>query len=571
MSTLSATLENTRQVTTEIRRQRGALKKALPQVSIYKNNPDGSPGLVYCGRINVRDMTKYSFPQRKNVSSSGQFECRASHYLAKFIANTANNPDEKKNIVVRVDMYGGRWRWTGLLHHWDIETRDGIDYFTASFNDDMQYLQFILAPPNSALPIPVFQFPRVGTLFGPSVWAVSTLLLLQAIRLNGHIYTLPDDPFDLGSWTDTFEPQDWQWHVKAKPFLSDGSLWTLLASRMNTVDNVIADALEDGQLAITYRRYFTGEGETVTGLLNNNIANGSLVFEVTDRSGFTFPGGTFFNGNAASGLTRSVLTWADGYIEDVLTAVTDSETLYPDEYWQSSWMSTLAAAPGLCLRDSSYHDLQSKVTHSPATAVSVIVGGDNPTADAIAKLIIESVGNLLGYFLLAGFDSAGTIAADVIMPFLVGTIAAWDEWKNTGRVTNVGWVHLNEIFQQGGEANAWSLSALAALRGGFKASQAQTSHTMVIGANSWAIPGLHFNVGDRMASTSGALQRRMGIDVMFVNQVEEMSLQGDAAGAFQFVTKVGQNKAAMSQGERTARLFKKILDTLSNIGVHLIS
>jgi hypothetical protein len=266
-----------------------------------------------------------------------------------------------------------------------------------------------------------------------------------------------------------------------------------------------------------------------------------------------------------------VLTFTDGFIEDSLTAVTDNESLYPDEYWQSGWLGTFATAPTVCIRDSIYNDLQSKVTHSPATAVSVIVGGDNPTADAIAKLIIETVGNLLGYFLLFGFDSLGDIAADIIMPFIVGTILAWLEWKNIGRVTNLGWVHLWEVFQRGGEENAWSLAALAALRGGFKATEAQTSHTMVIDESTWVLPGLHCNIGDRVSSTSGALQRNAGIDLLFVNQIEEQNLEGDDTGASRFVQKCGQNKAAQSQGERTANLLNKALKTIKDIGVRLIN
>jgi uncharacterized membrane protein len=156
------------------------------------------------------------------------------------------------------------------------------------------------------------------------------------------------------------------------------------------------------------------------------------------------------------------------------------------------------------------------------------------------------------------------------MPFLTGTILAWDTWKNTGRTTNMGWAHLLEVFQQGANANSWSLSAVAALRGGFKSTEAQTSHTMVIGADTWLIPGLHCQIGDRIMSTSGALQR-MGIDILFINQIEEMTLTGGADGKFDFVMKVGQNKAAMSQGERAARLMKRTLEIIQDIGVHLIS
>jgi hypothetical protein len=567
-----ATLERTREATTEIRRRRKCLQRAQTEISLY-SNVHGQAGLVPRGRLNVNDLVKHDWPTKKNVSASGYFTVRANHFLAKLIMKIPNNPNECKNLVIRVDRYGGQQRWTGLLHHWTVETKDGVDYLTASFNDDMQFLQFLLGPPNPLLPIPIVQAPRDFFLFGPGVWCCSTFLLLNIIRVEGNLWTLPDDPFAIGGpsgWLAILDWADWQVHIKATPFLTDASLWTFIGSRMNTADSVIADTLDDGQLCLTYRRIFTAEGETVTGLLDNNVANGALVFEITDRSGFTLPGGTFTNGTVIGGLERTVLTWGAGFIEDTLTTVTDNESLYPDEYWQAGFLGTFASAPTLCVRDSYWNDLQSKVTHSPATAASVIVGGDNPAADAIVKLIIEAVGNLVGYFLLFGFDSLGTIVADVVMPFIVGTILAWDQWKNFTRATNLGWVHLWEVFQRGAEANAWSLAALEVLRGGFKATEAQTSHTMVIDESTWLIPGLHCRIGDRVSSTAGALQRSAGIDLLFINQVEEMNLSGDDTGASQFVVKCGQNKAAMSSAERTANLLKRALQTISDIGVRLV-
>lgn len=408
-------------------------------------------------------------------------------------------------------------------------------------------------------------------MFGPGVWTISTLILLQLIRLEGNLWSLPDDPFDLDQWFDIINWGAWQVHIKSPSFVMDSSLWTFISSRMNTVDSVIADALDDGQFSLEYRRIITDDGETVRGLLDNDVANGALVLEVKDKSGFTLPGGSFFGGTAAGGFVRSILQWTDGFVGDTLVQVTDDESLYPDEYWQQSFMGSFAAAPAHCLRDSHWMDLQSKVTWSPATAASVVVGGDNPTADAIAQLIIESVGNLIGYFLLGGFDSLGDIAADVIMPFLQGTILAWDQWKNNARAKNLGWIHLWEIFQQGAEQNSWSMAALAAIRGGFKGTESETCHTLVVDDSCWFIPGLHGTIGDRTGSTSGALQRNAQLDVMFVNQIEEMNLKGDGSGAYQFVMKLGQNKAAMSTGERMARVVKRFSEFLNNVGVHLTS
>ena len=571
MTDLSATLTATRAATDAIRTRRKALQRSQTEISLY-TNPQTGHGLVFRGRLNVLDAIKHDWPKKHNVSSTGYVTVRASHFLAKLIMKIPNDSTERKNVVIRVDRFGGAWRWTGVLHHWKAETKDGNDLVTIFFNEDMQFTQFVLCPPNPLLPIPVFQFPRDYFVFGPTRWCVATTLFLQLIRLEGNLWTLPDDPFDLTSWTDSFDPSSWQVHVKGPSFLNDDSIWTLLAARMNTFDSVIADALDDGQITMTYRRYFTDEGEqSPSGLMTQRVANGALVFEPLDRSGIHLNQGTFFGGNAIPGLERSVLQYASGEIESYLTLVTNSEALYPDEYFRSGWMASLASAPTVCLRDSWWNDLQTEFTHSPSTASQVIVGGDNPTADAIAKLIIESVGSLLGYFLLAGFDGVGEIASEVIMPFIVGTILAWDQFENGSRATQLGWVHLWEIFQQGAENNSWSLSALAVARGGMKATQSETAHTMVIDEGTWLIPGLHVDIGDRMSSTAGVLERNAGIDLLFVNQIVEQHLTGDETGASRFMMKVGQNKASLSQGERNARQLKFALDKLQDIGVHLIS
>lgn len=558
----------------EWRQQLDFMRRAKPMITFYKNKDDGSEGLEYYGRVAYQDSIKASFPFKKNISTQGVLELRFDHYISKWLRDVPNDPTACKNIVVRVDFFGGKLRWTGLLHHHAAKMRDGMRYMELTFNDDLQFLQFLLGPPNPALPIPVFQWPRVLPILGPAKWACSTMILINLIRVQG-IIDLPDDPFDPAEWGEmvTNPWGDWQVHIKANPLpLDDSSLWTVLGTRMNPLDAVLADALDDAQLTLKWRRVFTDEGEQEHGLMfNTQPANGALILEIVDDSGYYNQAlnGTFLGGTIIDGMVRSVVQYVGGFIEDSGTLLTDNETYYPDEYYGPGWLGTLAQAPWLVVRDNSWTPIQtSELTWSPATAVSVIVGGDNPAADAIARLIIETTGNLIGYFLLGGFSSAGTIAADLVMPYLVGTIAAWLEWKHYGRERNLGWVHLWELYQQGAENNSWSLSALAALRGGFLASRSQTSHTMSLHGNSWIIPGVHFDIGSRIGSTARGYD-----NLIFVNQCEEIIPSWDHSGdgTLNFQIKAGENKASLTTGERLARLVKKTRDILQNIGVHMIS
>lgn len=568
LSTTLADIPRLLAQTDEIREQYHFLRRTPPLIRLWMNRPDSGPGLVLHSR--VTDTIAGRFPWRQNIAQGGVLRLRLDHHTARWLISIPEDPAAKKNVVITVDHMGGRKRWSGLLKNWKVVTKDRIHYLEVNFVDDLQFLQFMLGPPNPALPIPIFQFPRVLPIFGPAKWAISMLILMNLIRLNGHPWTLPDDPFNVESWDDLFDWSDWQVLIKAKPFdLDDSSLWTILATRMNRIDTVIADALDDAQLTLTYRRILTVDGEEspIDGV--PDIANGALVLEVVDNSGFYAPAGTGTGGGIAAGLQRSVAQFLAGFVEDTRVLIADDQTIWPDEYYRGHYHGTVPAVPWVVLRDSRYSQIEtSELTWAPATAVSVIVGGDNPLADNLARLTIESIAALIGYFLLGGFSGLGSIVADVVMPFLVGTIFAWLQWTNHSRATNLGWVHLYEVFQQGAENNSWSLSAVAALRAGFESTASETTHQLSVRYGGEYLPGMDYDIGNRVSSTAAHVTDRL-----FVNQVEEMVLDWDfeAGRDYAWATTVGKGKAAMSQAERSARLLNKALTTLQNFGVHLIS
>ncbi|MBF6328727.1 hypothetical protein [Nocardia transvalensis] len=568
MTTTLADIPRLKQQTDQIRDWHHQLRRTPPLIRLWMNRPDGAPGLVLRGRITETVAGK--FPWRENQAQPGMLRLRLDHHLARWLISIPEDPQARKNVVITVDHMGGAKRWSGLLKNWNVVTKNRIHYLEVNFVDDLQFLQFMLGPPNPALPIPIFQFPRVLPIFGPAKWAISMMILINLIRLNGHPWTLPDDPFNVESWDDLFDWSDWQVFIKARPFdLDDSSLWTILATRMNRMDQVIADALDDAQLTMTYRRILTVDGETspIDGV--PDIANGALVFEVIDNSGYYGTAGTGTGGGIAFGLQRTIARFLDGFVEDTRVLLDDDQTIWPDEYYQGHWFGTVPSRPWVVVRDSPYSQMDTgQLTWAPATAVSVIVGGDNPLADQLARLTIESIAALIGYFLLGGFSGLGAIIADIVMPFLVGTILAWLQWTNHTRAHNLGWVHLWEVYQQGAENNSWSLSAVAALRAGFLSSRSETAHQFTMRFGGEYLPGLHFDIGHRIASTAAHVTDRL-----FVDQVEQMELAWDfeAGRTYSWDVTVGNAKAAMSQAERSARLINKALQTLQNLGVHLIS
>ena len=556
---------------TAIRDKYTSLRHARPLIRIWNNNPDPSiAGATYVGRIDFDDSIKGSFPFKNNTPTEGTIQLRDDHYIAMWLKQLPNDPAYRKNVIITVDFYGGEKRWSGMLDKWEIKSSRGMKFLEVTFQDDLTFLQYLLCPPNPALPIPIFQFPRVFLLAGPARWAVSMAIFVNLLRVQSNLYQLPDDPFDFESWDDLWDWSDWQAHIMAPTFLSDSSLWTFISARMNPVDSVIADSLDDAQLTIKYRRVITDDNESCSpNAFVGNVKNCALVFEIVDNSNITALEGTFLEGTVIDGFVRSVVQYGSGFIEDVTNLVSEDQSLAPDEYYQNGFLGTVAKMPWLVIRDNEWTAIEtSSLSWGPSKNVAVVVGGDNPAADAVAKLTIEVIGNLLGALIL--FSSAGTIAADVIMPFLVGTIAAWLYWRNAGRANELGWIHYLEAYQSGAESNSWSLSAVASLRGGFLASKSETQHVMQL-HESWIIPGVHADIGHRIGSTIDA----KGLESqVWINQLEEMVASWDntmgSQQPYSWMLKAGRSERAMSLGERLARLTKKISEAANNIGVSLI-
>lgn len=554
-----------------IRRSHRELRDAKPLIRIWMNNQDSSiAGAVYVGRIDMDDTVKGNFPFKNNAPSQGTVELRDDHYIAMWLKKLPNDPELRKNVLITVDFYGGTKRWSGLLDHWEVKSRGGVKTVELIFQDDLTFLQFLLAPPNPALPSNIFAFPRIFAIAGPARWTVSMVIFLQLLRKQANLWQLPDDPFDFESWDDTWDWNDWQAHIMAPKFTQDSSLWTFIAARMSPVDSIIANTLDDAQLTITYRRIITDDGEVCQpNPFITNVRNCALVFEVVDNSNVSAFDGTFLEGSIIDGMVRSVVQYGSGYIEDVFNLITDDQSYTPDEYFQNGFMGTIARMPWLVIRDNEWTAIETNsLSWGPAKNVAVVIGGDNPAADAIAKLTIETIGNMLGSLIM--FSSLGTIISDVVMPFLVGTIAAWVEWKNYGRAQQAGWMHYLEAYQQGAEANSWSLSAVAALRGGFLTSKAETAHVMSL-HDSWIIPGVHADIGHRVGST---IQSKGIESIIWVNQIEEMAASWDnTSGSEQpylWVIKVGRSDRVLSLGERLARLQKKISESANNLGMSFI-
>jgi hypothetical protein len=289
---------------------------------------------------------------------------------------------------------------------------------------------------------------------------------------------------------------------------------------------------------------------------------------VDDYSAYYGAGGTATGGGIVGGFIHTIQGFASGFVEDTQTLTGDPSS-FPSSYYQPGYLGPGdPGVPFVVIRDSKYSAIDSaELSWGPATAVGAIVGGDNPIADQLAQLLIESVGALIGYFFLGGFSGLGSIAATVIMPFLVGTILAWLQWTNNSRAHDLGWAHLWEVLGQS-ISNAWSFGAVVALRGAFLSTKSESAHTFGMGMGGRFMPGVHFVPGSRVGSVFWLVS-----DSILVDQVEEYTLSWDhsADKTHEYHVQVGLSKAAMTLAERQTRQLSKALATLNDIGVRIIT
>ena len=201
------------------RLKRADIRRREPEVYIY----DGDWQLV----ARCLGFYEASFEWKLNGVGGGQLVLPYEHHLAKWIIEHWRR--KKQNVHVRVDKDGARW--TGRLSD-AVTTQDenGVRSVTLNFLHDMEELRHIQVWSNPLTPSAV-QFPKQFILAGPSVYTLKLSLFLNLFRLQGNLWSLPDDPLDPKSWLQGLNYKEWPIIVKPSSLLLDDSKWTVLVSR----------------------------------------------------------------------------------------------------------------------------------------------------------------------------------------------------------------------------------------------------------------------------------------------------------------------------------------------------
>ena len=402
-----------------------------------------------------------------NDTGPGQTEFPMSSPVAKWIYDYQGRMDrnEGRTVGISIDYCGARW--SGILDKFAVEQReDGDTVLVVDWVADYEKLKWYSVVPNPFLP-DAFQAPRAWLLAGPVTWVLRLTLFLAIWREHNPFLTWPDDPMDLNNWaTMGLDISDWHIVVKPESFIdamASGVVWSVATSRWANFHDMAHYMVEDSEISIECRRYLPGDEEPWAGA---DLRYGTLVVDFVDKSGILV--GTANGGNVFDGLARTIVEFADDFIDSTYDIVADSET--PQDYFDVGKRYTDPVKPYVVFYEGETSPVQESAwIYSPTKGVQVAVGGHSaPGVNETISATIQAVGDILGNLVQLG--SLGGTIDTLLAPLYEDTILAWQTYKSNERANNTGWDRLFTYFQEGA-GKAYTISSLMVLRAGMWATK----------------------------------------------------------------------------------------------------
>ena len=402
-----------------------------------------------------------------NDTGPGQTEFPMSSPVAKWIYDYQGrmDRDEGRTVGISIDYCGARW--SGILDKFAVEQReDGDTVLVVDWVADYEKLKWYSVVPNPFLP-DSFQAPRAWLLAGPVTWVLRLTLFLAIWREHNPFLTWPDDPMDLNNWvTMGLDISDWHIVVKPESFIdamASGVVWSVATSRWANFHDMAHYMVEDSEISIECRRYLPGDEEPWAGA---DLRYGTLVVDFVDKSGILV--GTANGGNVFDGLARTVVEFADDFIDSTYDIVADADT--PEDYFDVGKRYTDPVKPYVVFYEGETSPVQeSSWIYSPTKGVQVAVGGHSaPGVNETISATIQAVGDILGNLVQLG--SLGGTIDTLLAPLYEDTILAWQTYKSNERANNTGWDRLFTYFQEGA-GKAYTISSLMVLRAGMWATK----------------------------------------------------------------------------------------------------
>lgn len=549
MGASKAELDSIWDAAVERKESRARKRREPPLVRLW----DGDWNLR--GRVTGEYAAEFEF--KLNDTGSGKVDLPFDHHLARWVSRYWER--DVQNVFITVDKDGARW--SGMLDKCTTDQDEsGLRVTHLVFLHEYEQLKHIDVWPNPFTPASV-QFPKQFILAGPSVYTLKTALFLNLFRIQGNLWRLPDDPLSFNGWLQGLNYKEWPILVTPSSLLLDDSQWTIVSSRFKTWHDMASTTLGDGQLYVECRRWLIGDEQPWPGAGLNR--NGQLIIDIKDKSGWFEQ--TAIGGTIAGGLIRTGIDIADNLIDEVrfdLEAVVDA-----DEYNIPGFLGIVPKQPWVVYRtDDKVNTAEStSFTWQPATVAQVNVGGKSmPGVNEGISAAVQLAFNALSTYLF--LPSMGGPVDTLLKPIYEDTILAFMSLKSPLRTTSLGWSHYYERFQDGGD-QAWTLSAIIALRNGFWATRQRTSHTMKIGDGAPYLVGDrgegHLFLGDRVGGQiPGAPTGRV-----VVEQVASLSLSWDADKPHEWDITTGDPDADTDPLDHALSRVKEAFAAIHDLGV----
>jgi len=483
-------------------------------------------------------------------------DCPAAEWIHDYEGRLARG--EGRNVFITVDYCGARW--SGIMDKYAVEQRDDGDrVLVVDFMHDYEYLKWYSLWSNPFLPA-AFQFPRAFVLAGPVTWVLKTALLANIAREHNPLITWPDDPLDFGDYVTAFDQSNWHVVVKPTTFYEaaqSGVVWGVLISRWATFHDAANIMLEDAELSVRCDRYLTGDPEPWPGA---NLRPGTLVIDIVDKSGIYV--GTSAGGSVLDGLARTVVEFADDFIDSSIDVIADADT--PGDYFLPGNKYTDPVKPYVVFQEGDSSPIQSSgFINSPSKGVQVNIGGHSmPGVNEVISASIQATFDIVGSLVQIG--SLGGTVDTLLAPLYEDTILAWWSVKSPQRAQNSGWDRLFEYFQDGSD-RAYTIAALMVLRAGFWATKTQIS---------WKVQtadGRPFIVGDR-GQGHFFLDDRVGLRLaaspeIYMDRCRKIDLAWDADNPPEWQLTIGDDRIFQDPAQRALGRIETLIAGLRDLGV----
>jgi hypothetical protein len=522
-------------------------------------------GRIWDAEWNVQHIlgSEYSckFSWISNDTGPGQTEFPMSSPVAQWIYDYQGRMDrnEGRTVGITIDYCGARW--SGMLDKFAVEQReDGDTVLVVDWVADYEKLKWYSVVPNPFLP-DAFQAPRAWLLAGPVTWVLRLTLFLAIWREHNPFLTWPDDPMDLNNWvTMGLDISDWHIVVKPESFIeamASGVVWSVATSRWANFHDMAHYMVEDSEISIECRRYLPGDEEPWPGA---DLRYGTLVVDFVDKSGILV--GTANGGNVFDGLARTVVEFADDFIDSTYDIVADADT--PEDYFDIGRRYTDPVKPYVVFYEGETSPIQeSSWIYSPTKGVQVAVGGHSaPGVNETISATIQAVGDILGNLVQLG--SLGGTIDTLLAPLYEDTILAWQTYKSNERANNTGWDRFFTFFQEGA-GKAYTISSLMVLRAGMWATKTVISWQVSVS------DGQPYLIGDNGIGHFW-LDDRIGLVLKADNQIHmdrcrRIDLAWGPDSPPEWNLNVGDERIWQDPAQRALGRIERLIAGLHDIGV----